>query len=88
MEDYLKILDADVHDLNHRLCAFGRVYLEPGEEKRVRLPLAEDVFESVNEKGVRCVIGSRFRFYIGGSQPDAVSEKLLGKTPVYVDVDR
>ena len=85
---YLKIMDADVHGLNHRLCAFGRVALEPGEEKRVRLPLAENVFESVDDKGKAKVFGTKFRFYVGGSQPDSVSEKLLGKTPAYIDVER
>ena len=88
VEAYLKIMDADVHGLNHRLCAFGRVALEPGEEKRVRLPLAEDVFDSVDDNGKKKQFGHKFRFYLGGSQPDAVSEKLLGRSPVYIDVER
>ncbi|MDO4357393.1 MAG: glycoside hydrolase family 3 C-terminal domain-containing protein [Clostridia bacterium] len=88
VEAYLKILDADVHGLNHRLCAFGRVALQPGEEKRVKLPLAADVFESVREDGTRAQIGGKFRFYLGGSQPDSVSERLTGAAPVSVDVER
>ena len=88
VEAYLRILDADVHGLNHRLCAFGRVSLQPGEEKRVKLPLAQDVFESVRDDGTRAQIGTKFRFFVGGSQPDSVSAQLTGASPVSVDVER
>ena len=61
--------------------------LRPGEEKRVKLPVHAEAFTTVSDRGARQKRGKHFRFWVGGSQPDAVSERLLGIAPVSIDVE-
>ncbi len=83
---YSKPLEFDSHGLNWSLCAFGRVFLHAGEEKRVIIPVPKRAFECVTDDGRRIKAGRHFRLYIGGSQPDAVSCEKLGVKPVELDV--
>ncbi len=83
---YIKPLEFDSHGLNYSLCAFGRVHLAAGEEKRVLLPIPKSAFECVTDDGRRIKAGRHFRLFIGGSQPDSVSCELLGAKPVELDV--
>ena len=85
-EVYMKPLEFFSHGLNWSLCSFGRVALASGEEKRVFLPLTARAFECVTDDGCRIKAGRRFRLYVGGSQPDAVSVLLTGKTPITLDI--
>ena len=87
VEAYIRDLDTKSHGLNYSLCAFGRVLLRPGEEKRVKLPVHAEAFTTVSDRGARQKRGKHFRFWVGGSQPDAVSERLLGIAPVSIDVE-
>ncbi len=84
---YIKPLEFESHGLNYSLCAFGRVALASGEEKRVLLPLPERAFECVTDEGERIHAGRHFRLYVGGSQPDAVSVNKLGAAPLEIDAD-
>lgn len=84
VEVYMKDLDSPHEVRNHRLAAFTRVVLKAGEQKEVNLTLKAKAFEIVDEAGSRRKDGSRFAIYAGGSQPDAVSVKLLGREPVSV----
>ena len=68
------------------MCAFGRVALASGEEKRVLLPIPPRAFECVTDDGRRIKAGRHFRFFVGGSQPDNVSVNLLAKAPLELDV--
>ena len=83
---YVKPLEFSSHGLNWSLCAFGRVALASGEEKRVFLPLTDRAFECVTDDGRRIKAGRHFRLYVGGSQPDAVSAALTGKEPLEIDL--
>ena len=83
---YVKPLEFDAHGLNWSLCAFGRVSLASGEEKRVMLPIPERAFECVTDDGRRIRAGRHFRFYVGGSQPDAVSVNRMSASPVELDI--
>ncbi|MBQ3668106.1 MAG: glycoside hydrolase family 3 C-terminal domain-containing protein [Clostridia bacterium] len=85
-EVYVKPLEFESHGLNYSLCAFGRVSLAAGEEKRVMLPIPERAFECVTDDGRRIKAGRHFRLYVGGSQPDAVSVNKLGAAPLELDV--
>ena len=67
---------------NHSLCAFTRVTLAPNESKEVCLQIPEKAFTIVDETGKRYRDSDSFVLYIGGSQPDARSEALLGSTPL------
>ncbi len=67
----------------YQLKAFKKVSLKAGEKKEVSLALSRDSFEIVNEKGEFVLSKNReYKVYIGTSQPDAVSEKLLGCKPI------
>ena len=83
---YIKPMEFESHGLNYSLCAFGRVSLASGEEKRVMLPIPERAFECVTDDGRRIRAGRHFRLYVGGSQPDNVSVNKLGAAPLEIDV--
>ena len=83
---YIKPLEFDSHGLNYSLCAFGRVHLAAGEEKRVLLPIPSSAFECVTDDGRRIKAGRHFRLYVGGSQPDSVSCERLGTKPIELDI--
>jgi beta-glucosidase len=85
-EVYIKPMEFDSHGLNWSLCAFGRVSLSAGEEKRVRLPIPDRAYECVTEDGRRIKAGRHFRLYVGSSQPDSVSAAKLGVSPVELDI--
>ncbi|MBE5766031.1 MAG: glycoside hydrolase family 3 protein [Clostridiales bacterium] len=87
VQAYIRDMDTNSHDLNWSLCAFKCVALQPGEEKRVALSVGENAFTTVDDAGIRAKRGSHFRFWVGGSQPDSVSCKLVGKAPLSVDVE-
>lgn len=73
---------------NASLCGFARVTLNPGEVKRVEIPIAREAFCTVNDEGVWEQDAHMFTLYIGGSQPDARSEELTGSKPIAVKVAR
>ncbi len=83
---YIKPLEFDSHGLNYSLCAFGRVSLSAGEEKRVMLPIPERAYECVTDDGRRIRAGRHFRLFVGGSQPDIVSVNRMGAAPLEVDI--
>lgn len=79
---YIKDLEADCAVLNHSLCAFQRVHLEPGEKKRITLTVRHEALTAVDRNGERSVKSSRFRLYVGFSQPDERSVELMKQKPV------
>ena len=72
--------DAPLHP---RLCGFKRVSLLKGESKTVSIPLDKLSMTVINELGER-LTAEHATYYIGFSQPDALSEKLTGIKPVAV----
>ncbi len=85
---YVKKQDSAFDSLHPSLCAFARVTLDAGDEKRITIPVTEDAFFVYDEDGKRVPAGTHFTLYVGGSQPDAVSCRLMGKAPLTVDVTR
>lgn len=81
LQCYIKDLQNDFAVPNHSLCAFQRIALKKGEQKRVELTIAPTALESVNHDGDR-VTGSKFRCWVGISQPDKRSLALTGKAPL------
>ncbi|MDD3333873.1 MAG: glycoside hydrolase family 3 C-terminal domain-containing protein, partial [Eubacteriales bacterium] len=86
VEVYLKDCDFPAAVPNGSLCAFLRVPLKAGEKKTVSLPIEKKAFETVDERGNRAVTGKRFFLSVGGSQPDARSEELLGQKPLGLEI--
>ncbi len=53
---------------NRSLCGFQRVSLQPGEKRRVIIPIPESAFETVRGDGTREVCGSRFTVFMGANE--------------------
>ncbi len=79
---YVKLLGTPHAVRNHSLCAFSRVALGAGEERRVELPVNAGRLMVVNGEGERVREGSEAVFYVGGSQPDPVSVARTGQKPL------
>ncbi|MDE7294695.1 MAG: glycoside hydrolase family 3 C-terminal domain-containing protein, partial [Oscillospiraceae bacterium] len=70
---YIKA-DCECAPKNPILCGFERVSLKAGESKTVNIPLSENAFTSVNEKGERGVFAKSFTLYAGTGNPDNSGE--------------
>lgn len=79
---YMKNLESRYEVKNHRLVAFRRVHLKAGEKKTIEIDIPEKRFFVVTDDGERVKDGSRYLFYVGGSQPDVRSVVLTGKQPL------
>ena len=84
-EVYLKDLESNHAVKNYSLCAFSRTYLAAGEKKQITLSVKKKSFEIVDDHGRRYKESSKFRVYVGGSQPDERSRCLLGESPLEMD---
>jgi len=85
---YVKDHDSPFAVLNHSLFAFQRVALGKGEKATVTLPLPERAFQVIDNDGHAVNGGKHFTLYVGGSQPDARSVTLLGKSPQAIEIHR
>lgn len=79
---YIKDLESKYAVLNHSLAAFKRVKLNIGESIDLTLRLDKKSFEVVNDEGERSIDSSKFKIYVGTSQPDNRSVELTGKSPL------
>ena len=64
------------------------VFGSSGEEREIAIPIPETAFEVINEAGERVSGGKRFVFYVGSSQPDPVSVRLVGRAPMELHYER
>lgn len=67
---YIQGVDSPNATPNPALCAFGRIYVAPGETKELMLPIADNAFTVVNEAGKRVVETDAFKLYVGLSSED------------------
>ena len=79
---YLKDLEASTVTPIHALRGFQRVLLSAGERRKLRFRLETKDLTLIDDRGQRVLEPGRFRVYVGGSQPDARSIELLGRTPL------
>jgi beta-glucosidase len=84
---YLKDLEASSIQPIHSLRGFQRVALGPGESGRVQFRLTEKDLSLIDDDGKRVLEPGRFRVYVGGSQPDARSVELMGRTPLSAEFE-
>ena len=75
---YIRDEEASVRKANFSLCGFERIRLAAGQSATVTLTIDPWSMEVVDEAGKRFVEAGEFTVFAGGSQPDAVSEKLTG----------
>lgn len=66
---------------NPQLKAFGKVHLQPQEEREVTLRLPVEAFCLFDEAGRRMLYKGNYTVYVGTSQPDRRSMALTGKSP-------
>ncbi|MBQ3880393.1 MAG: glycoside hydrolase family 3 C-terminal domain-containing protein, partial [Oscillospiraceae bacterium] len=83
VEVYIRDLEASTRVPRHKLCAFGRVKLAAGEEKTVCFELGAAAFQLIDENGDKVIEPGAFEIFIGGGQPDALTEKLTGTACVH-----
>ncbi|MDL2294183.1 glycoside hydrolase family 3 C-terminal domain-containing protein [Ruminococcaceae bacterium OttesenSCG-928-D13] len=75
---YLRHEAAGIRTPRHRLCAFTRVALQPGERRQVAFELEAEALELIDENGKPVRKPGRLTLFAGGCQPDAFSEQLYG----------
>ena len=78
-------LESEYAPRNPRLCGFARVTARVGELNQISIKLDPYTYTVINEQGQRVEGGRRFTFYVGCSQPDPVSCRLLGTKPLKID---
>jgi beta-glucosidase len=66
---YLRNLDATAPVPRFTLIGFKRVFLQPGETRKVIFSIPSRAFSVINEQNERVVIPGRFEFFAGGRQP-------------------
>jgi beta-glucosidase len=75
---YIRDEAASVRTANFSLCGFERVRLAPGASATVSLTVDPWSMEVVDVNGNRFIEPGAFTLFAGGSQPDALSERLTG----------
>lgn len=82
-ECYLRYEGEAFEKPNHKLIAFRKVTLKPGEKKRVTLHIPAKRVFSVGKDGKQVLYPGEYTLFLGGSQPDERSRELLGEEPVH-----
>ncbi|MDE7240178.1 MAG: glycoside hydrolase family 3 C-terminal domain-containing protein, partial [Lachnospiraceae bacterium] len=77
LQVYVRVGGSENEVRNHRLCAFRRISLKPGEQKRVTLEIRAQAFATVNEQGEYHADGESAKLFVGFGQPDARTVELL-----------
>ncbi len=75
---YASFTDSRTVTPHFQLCGIKALELEPGETKNVELEIDRYWLKAVTANGERVDPDGELALYIGGHQPDAVSNKLTG----------
>lgn len=78
IQSYLKACFADIQTPHWSLVSFEVVKLAPGETKSVQLHIKSDQLKIIDNEGNKVYMPGEYTIFIGGQQPDNVSEKLTG----------
>lgn len=68
------------------LRGFERVHVRAGESRDVEFTVTAKDLSVIDDQGRRQLRPGKFRLHVGGSQPDARSVALTGKSPLHLDV--
>jgi beta-glucosidase len=66
---------------NHQLKGLKKVHLNPGEQEAIHITLKDEAFGLYDNNGQLVLHEAEYELFIGSSQPDARSIKLMGKAP-------
>ncbi len=83
---YVKVCDFE-NAPNYQLKAFKKVELKAGEKKSVSVKLPKDAFGLFDKDGKFVISKGKAVVYVGGQQPDARSEKLLGRKVSAIEIE-
>ena len=86
LQIYIKDEESVYAVKNYSLCGFQRVELEPGQEIRVQMTVANKAMTAVTEEGERIIDSKKFTLFVGFSQPDTRSIALRQDEPVALTV--
>ena len=78
VQAYASFTDSRTVTPHFQLCGIKAVELAPGESKNVELEIERYWLKAVTDNGDRVEPDGSVALYIGGHQPDAVSDKLTG----------
>ncbi len=73
---YIKDIFASFRTPNSTLISFRRVYLDPGEKKKLNFVIDQDMMESYNDMGDKVLEPGNFKIFVGGSSPGERSFEL------------
>jgi len=80
---YIQDLEASVKVPRWSLQAIQRISLEPDQRYKIQFKIKPRQLALINEEGKRILEPGSFRVYVGGSQPDEVSERLTNKKVLF-----
>ncbi len=83
---YAAYTDSRVATPHWQLCSVKPVVLEAGEKAEVTLDIDRYWVKAVTMDGERVDPDGKITFYIGGHQPDSVSDKLLGYSCLKIEL--
>ena len=75
---YASVKDSRTTTPHYQLCGLAAVELAPGESKTVTFTVDPCWLKAFNEQGEMMDPDGGITLYVGGYQPDAVSERLTG----------
>lgn len=84
---YVKDLESKYAVDNYSLSGFKRIELKKGETKNVLMTIDRKSFEAVNDEGERIIDSSKFKLFVGISQPDKRSVELTGISPLEANIE-
>ena len=84
--EYLGRMEID-NQPKYKLVGFARTFVKAGETVRVSIDVDKNELMTVLSDGSRVLLRGKYDIFVGGSQPDAVSERLLGAAPLSATVE-
>lgn len=72
---------------NHSLCAFKRIFLEAGENRKLEIQVSGRAFLVVNDEGKFVKGSGRYLLFAGTGQPDERTAALSGKKSVEISAE-
>jgi beta-glucosidase len=79
---YLRDNDSQTRLPRWQLIDFKRVELQPLESNEISFEISPRAMCVITDDGKTVLEPGRFTAYLGGSQPDLLSERLMGRKPL------
>ena len=83
---YAKFTDSRTYTPHFQLCSVAKAELDKGETATVTFDIDTYWLKAVDENGERITPDGELKLYVGGHQPDSVSNALLGYECIEIDL--